>query len=209
MNTEFKDMDKAFREILKSIEKNIKPVVKCNTCGACPCRCQEIEKEKKRKAARYQELLMESRIDLFFINNDFKVHSPELLPYNNIEWLGKESLLIYGNPGCHKTGQITAIAKIVMQAGYSVRYYRATELRYNREDVRNKSMVIIDNTGKAECEDKKNELFDLIDYRIHNYRSTVLITNENLSSHIAGAFYDRLKLFKHIKISGESQRGAK
>ena len=202
-------MNQEFKEYLKNLEMKfvINPAILCKVCGAKPCVCFEIESNRKWREERYKNLIKESKIDLYFLKSDFEVHSEALKPYNNIEWLGKESLLVHGNFGCHKTGQVTAIAKLILKTGYSVRYFRATELRYNRDDVKDISLLIIDNFGKAACEDTKNEIFDLLDYRLHNYKSTILITNENLSGKVDGALYDRLKMFKHIKISGESQRG--
>ena len=155
--------------------------------------------------------LNDSRIDQFFLDNDFKVHTEKLKKYyDDLSWIGKQHLFIWGSPGTQKTGQVTAIAKKSLQSGKSVRYYRATEIVYQRdlEHVRGYSLVILDNVGySGKFEESRGLLFDFIDYRIHNYRSTILISNENLSEKFNPAFVDRLKMFVKIKIDGLSLRG--
>ncbi|MBU1145118.1 MAG: hypothetical protein KJ971_04595 [Firmicutes bacterium] len=153
------------------------------------------------------------RMDQFFINNDFKVHNKELKKYyDNLEWVEEGiSLLIFGNPGTQKTGQITAIMKKVY-IRYSSLYYRTTELPYQRnmEEIKNVVFLVLDNFGKSDFENSRGAVFDLIDYRIHNYLSTVLITNmtgKDIAQIYDMAFADRMKMFKKISILGESKRG--
>jgi DNA replication protein DnaC len=155
-----------------------------------------------------------SRLDSYFIKNDFKVHSKELKPYyDSLDWLKKgESLFIYGNPGTHKTGQITAICKKMLSLpSYTIRYFRATELIYQKDmDMIHKcSLLIIDNLGyDSDFENRRGCLFDIIDYRLHNFKSTVVITNEDLNKDKKYdlALLDRFNMFHKIQIDGESDR---
>jgi len=154
-----------------------------------------------------------TRIDQFFLENDFKVYNKELLKYyNDIDWIKKgESLLIFGNPGTQKTGQVTVICKKVYKCFFSVLYYRATELPYQRdiEKIKNVKLLVLDNFAKDDFENSRGAVFDLIDFRIHNYLSTILITNisDNKIAEIYDfALADRIKMFKKIPILGKSKR---
>ena len=150
-----------------------------------------------------------TRIDKYFLDNDFHVWHNELKKYDNVEWIGKESLFIYGNTGTQKTGQVTAICKLAIDRNKSVRYYRATEIVYQKDldYVRDIDLVVIDNVGySGKFEESRGALFDFIDYRMHNYKSTILISNENLSEKFNKAFVDRLNMFVKIKIDGKSKR---
>ena len=166
----------------------------------------------EEKQEQIKQRMKLSRIDKLFLDNDFKVWHNELKKYDNIDWIGKEHLYIYGSPGTQKTGQITAICKKAIEAGKSVRYYRATELVYQRdlEQIKGYSLIVIDNLGySSKFEESRGALFDFIDYRIHNYLSTILISNENLGDKFSPAFVDRINLFVKIKIDGKSQREVK
>ena len=167
------------------------------------CDCEAIQ---KHEAERQRE----SKIDQYFIDNNFKVHSKELIPYyENLDWIGKKSLFICGNFGCHKTGQVTMILKKAICEDMSVRYYRTSEIVYQRdyETIKKVMLLVLDNFGKnIKFEDSRNALFDLIDFRLHNYLSTIIITNELLKDKIDGALYDRLDMFEKIIISGKSTR---
>jgi len=158
------------------------------------------------------KIIDETRIDKFFLKNPFQVHSKKLKKYcESFDWINEgESLFIFGGPGTHKTGQVTAIAKkYLIDTGCKVRYYRATEIVYQHdmEKIMNCDLIIIDNLGfDPDFENKRGCLFDLIDYRLHNFKSTIVITNENIKGKFNLAFVDRFKMFNKIKIDGSSKR---
>jgi DNA replication protein DnaC len=178
---------------------------------------QEI-KELARKNKRIEKLIDNSRIDRMFLDAEYHVHNVELKPYCNTEWIGQKSLFIFGNYGCHKTGQITTICKALMKCLISVEYWNTSrlarldfkELNETMERLERVDLVVLDNFGKnISMEDSRNVIFDLIDYRIHNYKSTVVITNEILEGKVDGALWDRFKMFDRLKITGDSKRGEK
>ena len=158
----------------------------------------------------HKQLVEQSRIDEMWWENDFKIHDKKLVPYyEDFEWITKgESLLLIGNPGCWKTGQIMTIAKKYLHERGSFRYYRATEIVYQKdlEKIKTMGLLVIDNLGyDKDFENSRGCLFDLVDYRLHNYLSTVLITNEKVK--FDSAFMDRLKMFTKIIIERPSTRG--
>jgi len=186
------------------------------------CYCEEKNRKEKEnriareifKEERKEENLSYCRIDKFFLQNDFKVHTEKLKPYfNNLEWITVESkiknLFIYGNPGVHKTGQVTAIGKKALENYSSVRYYRTSEIVYQKdtEVIRKINLLILDNFGyNPDFENSRGALFDLLDYRLYNFKATIIITNENVRTKFDAALIDRLNMFEKIQISGESTR---
>ena len=186
---------------------------------ACDCKVNPADyaEPKPKQEIDPQELIRENykncRIDKFFFVNDFKVFSKELIEYyNNSKWIreGKQ-LCIIGNPGTCKTGQVTCICKKAIDDRYSVLYYRATEIPYQRdyEKIRKVDLLVLDNFARNNFENSRGALFDLLDYRIHNYLSNILITNvgkDDIQKVFDPALYDRLKLFVKIYILGKTQR---
>lgn len=181
----------------------------------CDCKCNPANyAEKKMKKPKERIITYEnSRIDRYFLQNDFKILSDDLILFTkNFDWLlNGKSLFVFGNPGTKKTGQITALCKIVYKKGYSVLYYRTTEIPYQRnmEEIKNVKLLVLDNFAKDSFENSRGAIFDLIDFRIHNYLSTIVITNiekDNIAEIYGMALQDRINLFKKIKIFGESNR---
>lgn len=169
--------------------------------------------------------LADSKIEAMFLNNDFKVLDKELMPYyNNFDWVSNKSdikakepdwekwktksLFVSGASGSYKTGQLTAIAKkFIMETQKAVRYYQSKEIVFQRdmEYIKNVPLLIIDNFGKdPDFEQKFGTLFTLQNYRIHNYLSTIFITDE--TAEFNKAIESRFRMFEHIFISRGDMR---
>jgi len=218
-------------QILESQKKNLsKPIAKKCECGTnwvtrngidrANCDCAD------RLATRQEvirHLNLDSRIQAEFMITDYKILDKELQPYyDNLDWVTcradvsendqakrkTKSLYISGASGSCKTGQATVIAKrVITEKLGSVRYYQARELVYQRdtEDIKQVGLLIIDNLGKdAEFEQKNGTLFDLIDYRLHEFYSTIVITDE--MQDINKAIISRFKKYEKILISRGDQR---
>lgn len=185
----------------------IRPIYDCN------CKEERIRRKKlEDNRVKISLLINKSRIDKKFLNNNYDVYHSLLKPYfDKLDWVDKgKNLLVYGYPGNHKTGQITQIMKKVIYEKFrSVRYYRTSSIIYQRDmqAIENCFLLVLDNFGKDVFEKSRNAVFDLIDSRIHNYRSTILITNAYNPDEVE-SIYDlpmisRLKMFEKIGPIGE------
>ena len=180
------------------------------------CQCSEImQREHIQDHAdnRMKRLLGQSNIDAEFLENDFPVYRLEIAPYyDDLEWIkAGRQLLVFGDPGNHKTGHVTAIAKRAMENAFSVVYFRATEVPYqkNYKLMDEVDLLIIDNFGKDAFENSRGSLFDILDKRIHNYRSTILILNSNpeeVSKIYHAPMMSRLNGFIRIPMDGPDKR---
>ena len=150
-----------------------------------------LERAEEKQRERTVKLYRASNIDNEFLENDFPIYHPKILEhFKCLEWLESgRQFLIYGDPGNHKTGHVTALAKRAMKAGYSVYYCRASELpTYARESVSNMrrvlgvDLLILDNFAKEEAEKFGGINFDILDKRIHRYKTNILIVNAELSN---------------------------
>lgn len=194
------------------------------------CSCQElmqVRREAERKRSIERNIIDASRIDGKFLVNDYKVYRPELIPYfERLDWIKQgKNMMIYGMPGNHKTGHVTAIMKKCAREGISVLYYRASEVPpmfIDRMADKNKknylfdvSVLCLDNFGKHTVEASGDVLFNLIDYRMHNFKTTILITNgsmKDVSDVYSLPMLSRIKGTDFIKIgpignAGEDLRG--
>lgn len=163
-------------------------------------------------------------MDKMFLESNFKVHTEKLIPYSkNFEWIENgENLYIFGNPGTQKTGQVVTVCKNAIDwykknkgVNIKMRYYAATGLHkiYYKpafDDVKKCKLLVLDNVGRLpEIEDKYGLFFEVIDYRGHNGKSTIVITNVNLKAKIDLALWDRFNMYEKIKIDGNSTRKVK
>lgn len=173
----------------------------------------ERDKEEKKyyEEKRKEEKILNSRIDRYFIDNQFKVEHEKLIKYyENLDWIKKGiSIYLFGNHGTHKTSQITTIMLKALDNNYKVRYYRSSEIVYQKdyEKIKECDILCLDNFGaSAQFEQSRGALFDLLDYRIHNYKSTIIITNENNTNKFDPALVDRFKMYHIINCDGKSDR---
>lgn len=192
---------------------------------ACNCKQKIIDdREVGEKQQRIDLLIQNCNIDAEFLNNDFKVYHSKLIRYyEDLMWvkLGWQ-LLLYEDPGNHKTGQATAIAKKAMyERQWSCLYYRADELpQLCKKDstyeykASHCKILILDNFAKEASEKLGGFNFRILDKRIHNHRSSILILNFKDDSRVievyGPAMASRLKAFKQIPVlaekSGQDQR---
>jgi len=181
----------------------------------CDCMKKHLEEERKSKhIEKVGHLYRESKVDRFWLESKFKVYNKKLIPYyENLDWIKNGiQLLCYGGPGNHKTGQVTSIAKKVMRYLHSVKYFRANDIphqwkQYNK--MKTCSLLIIDNFGLEVYEGSRGSLFEIVDYRIHNYKSTIIISNgdlDDINEIYKTPFVSRLKCFTAIEIDGEDKR---
>jgi len=185
------------------------------------CTCFE-DRRNLKKAAEYKKridyLFKYSNIDKEFLENDFKVHRPELIEFfQDFAWIkeGKQ-LLIYGDPGNHKTGQVTAIMKqAIREKMYKCLYFRATDLIHKwkeEKNILNCDLLVVDNFAKESEENRRGMMFDILDKRIHNRLSNILIVNselERIRQIYGNPMISRLSGFIQIEIDGEDKRQEK
>jgi len=162
-----------------------RPVFSCN------CLQKEYEiKEMQMNESKYRQIMDESRIDFEFRYNDFEIDREEFREYyDDLSWLKRgENILVYGMPGNHKTGNVCLIARQAAKKLYTVLYMRASKIPdIFINDKRMKSfayeadLVIVDNLGKHRVEVVGDLTFNFFDYRIHNKKSIIGITNGGIA----------------------------
>lgn len=183
------------------------------------CKCQD------EKMTKQSYLMNDSFIESYFMNNDFKVVDDELKPYlENFDWVSNrkditakepdykkwstKSLFISGASGSYKTGQVTAIAKeFMLKELRGVRYYQSREIVFQKDQdfIKTVPLLILDNLGKdREFEEKFGNLFALINFRVYNYLSTIVISDE--VKEFNKAIESRFKMFNHILIKRTDMR---
>jgi DNA replication protein DnaC len=203
----------------KEIEYKEMEIVKGTTIKIPRHSCKEREKyianrDFEKKKERVEKLLEYSHIDKYWVENNFKVYSEQLKDLcRSLEWVSKgKQILIYGKPGNHKTGQVTAIAKYLIQNDYKVLYFRATELPFKFDEfqyMKKCSVLVIDNFGLESNEGARGTMFDILDYRVHNYKSTIIIANgdsEEADTIFKSPLMSRLKCFDKIMLDGKDKR---
>ncbi len=105
------------------------------------------------------------------------------------------NLLFSGDTGLGKTYLMNAIAKDVLDKGYTVFYQKAPNMldklmqtkyedskEYNAlvESILNVDLLVIDDLTEKTTDSKNIELFTIIDYRLNNSKSTIISTNLTL-----------------------------
>jgi len=218
-----------------AIKEKQKEVKKCQYCGkemvlrtieigdikmevwVYQCDCIK----KYQRLSQAHSLLDHSRIDNFFVKNKLKNEMIEkyIRKFKLCDKKNKPFLLfIYGNPGTGKTTFACSFAiELIYKFLISVRYYRSTELLsllsndYTNVFYESKmvNLLIIDNLAISKQEGYRNLLFDLIDYRIHNNKNLILITNakkSELEDIFPQAFISRLKYFEKLPFVGKDLR---
>ena len=178
------------------------------------CNCKEVEEKKEQ----IQLLYKDSLIDEYFLINDFPVVDKIMIPLkNNIEWVQKgKQIIVFGNPGNYKTGQVTDVCKMLMQNFIKVKYYDSSDIpgigmndKKQFELIKRTNVLILDNFGKDKIERAGGIIFRLIDFRIHNYLSTILITNYDKLDYnelFSPEFVSRLNGFDKIPIDSEKDK---
>lgn len=205
---------KSFKYIVLKFGKTNKKFPQYN----CDCHDEIVGKRiKKKNHSKIKYLYEHCKIDKLFIESEFKVHDKILFPYMDINYLVNGVLLIiFGNPGNHKTGQVVAICKMAMDQLKTVLYFRTSRvpgLTFIHRDYYEKmircDILVLDNFGKENVEKSGGVVFDIIDYRVHNKKTTILITNvnpEDVSEIFDSPLISRLLMFTKIKIDGEDKR---
>lgn len=187
----------------------------------CLCYYEKLQKRELKKFEKQVNVLFkQSNIDEHFLTIDFPFSCKELEDLNNdLGWIKKgKQFFVYGDAGNYKTTQVVKIAKnAICREKTSVLYYRASELpnlivedkkilyRLERCD-----LLILDNFGKEKAERFAGKNFDLLDKRIHNYKSNILICNNprsQVESIYSAPMISRLNMFEKIEIDGEDKRG--
>jgi len=173
-----------------------------------PCNCNRVNDAKEYIKKLYEDC----NIDDYFLDNDFGVVNTKLKRMNeSLKWINKGlQFIVYGNPGQWKTGQVTAICKTAMDQNKRVKYYRSNEIlgmAINDKKEFNKlkyvDLLILDNFGKDKSEGSGGFLFNLLDMRIHNYKSTILVTNYDVvdyAAYFTQELISRLNGFFKIKV---------
>ncbi len=105
------------------------------------------------------------------------------------------NLLFSGDTGLGKTYLMNAIAKDILDKGYTVFYQKAPNMldklmqtkyedskEYNAlvESILNVDLLVIDDLTEKTTDSKNIELFTIIDYRLNNSKSTIISTNLTL-----------------------------
>lgn len=132
----------------------------------------------------------------------------------------KDSILLYGTVGCGKSFLSGCVAKELMDQGFSVIYFSASQFfntlhqnsLYNGcEELYNSDLVIIDDLG-AELTNSfvTTALFSFLNERILREKSTIISTNLSLSE-LKERYSDRIasrmiQNFKLCKLSGPDIR---
>ncbi len=116
-----------------------------------------------------------------------------------------ESYFLYGAIGTGKTYEASALAREANRLGMYVRFYSAAGLfnalrsydphdgnDYTLECIKNGDVLVIDDLGKEKLTEWKYEqLFDVIDHRYNNEKTTI-ITSNYLLSELAGIYGDNI-----------------
>lgn len=182
------------------------------TCSCFENRNSERQKEIDKELI--YKLFKESNIEEQFLKGNYPVYNPRLLSYyNNIGLFRRGvNILIGGRAGNHKTGQTTALMKKAIKNKIVSIYYKAVEVIDIKEmsDLYQCDLLVLDNFGSTKYEAYGDKMFNLLDRRIHNLKSNIIITNggfEDCKEIYNDSLIDRIdKMFDLIIIDGESKR---
>lgn len=210
--------------------------VKFYKCGCLDKKRAEEEIEFRKKKAKQMESyrLQESGLPKLCIENSFSIPSKSILKidedtkepidirdYEKIHRFMSNlsanikkgiSLFIPGNPGTGKTIILGELGKYAITLGFDVRYFTASKIINEKIDLarfRFTDLVIIDDLGMNKVEIRENKLFEFVNDRIDNRKSTFIATNstEQQNKEFFGeAFVDRIKLFYTCFMVGPSRR---
>lgn len=210
----------------------------------CKCQTEAREQEEalkieQKKKIRISENRCKSGLPKAYINTTFdsfkKRQGTETALRNSQKYVAQiggmsKGLLLIGNTGSGKTHLAAAIANAVLDAGYTVKFIRASDIPYEIqrtygdsdkseseviEPLRKCKLLIVDDLGADKMTDfDRAVIHGILDYRIINFKPTVVTTNltePQMTSLLDSRTVDRLlgKDYYQYRLTAPSYRRKK